>query len=138
MQWSDISLRPPARTLRRFACLWLVFFGGVACWQWFGRGNELWAGIVGLVAVAVGLPGLLVPKLVQPIYVASMVVAFPIGWTISRFVLMCVFYGLFTPLGLVFRLMGRDALRLRRPSNGETHWLPKPAATSSHRYFQQF
>ena len=42
-----------------------------------------------------------------------MVLAFPIGWTVSLVLLGLVYYGLFTPIGLVFRLVGRDALQLR-------------------------
>ena len=37
MQWSDIQFRPPEKTLRQFAGLWLVCFGGLAAWEWFGR-----------------------------------------------------------------------------------------------------
>ena len=33
MQWSDIQFHPPLKTLRQFAGLWLVFFGGLAAWQ---------------------------------------------------------------------------------------------------------
>ena len=33
MQWSDIQFHPPIKTLRQFAGLWLVFFGGLAIWQ---------------------------------------------------------------------------------------------------------
>ena len=40
-----------------------------------------------------------------------MVLAFPIGWTVSQVILAVMFYGLFTPIGLVFRLIGRDPLQ---------------------------
>ena len=36
MQWSDIQFDPPRKTLRQFAGLWLVFFGGLALWQGSG------------------------------------------------------------------------------------------------------
>ena len=43
-----------------------------------------------------------------------MVLAFPIGWTVSQVILLLMFYGLFTPIGLVFRLIGRDPLQRAR------------------------
>ena len=43
-----------------------------------------------------------------------MVLAFPIGWTVSQVILLLMFYGLFTPIGLVFRLIGRDPLHRAR------------------------
>ena len=44
-----------------------------------------------------------------------MVLAFPIGWTVSQVMLAMMFFGLFTPIGLVFRLIGRDPLHRARP-----------------------
>ena len=36
-----------------------------------------------------------------------MIVAFPIGWAVSHIMLAALFYGLFTPVALVFRTIGR-------------------------------
>jgi hypothetical protein len=67
-----------------------------------------------------------------------MVLAFPIGWTVSRLVLAAVFYGLFTPIGLVFRLMGRDPLARRPPHDVVSYWTEKPDRADVRRYFRQF
>ena len=64
------------------------------------------------------------------------VVTFPIGWVLSHLLLGAVFYCLFTPLGLIFRLIGRDALGLRR-SVAVSYWRPKPAANDLRGYFRQ-
>ena len=66
-----------------------------------------------------------------------MIAAFPIGWTISRLMLAALFYLVFTPMALVFRLMGRDALHLRR---GTRIALERPSRRrrSSDQYFRQF
>ena len=40
MQWSDIPFHPDRKTLRQFAGLWLVFFGGMALWQALVRGRH--------------------------------------------------------------------------------------------------
>ena len=56
------------------------------------------------------------PEWLRSIYVGWMVLAFPIGWTVSQVMLAVMFFGLFTPIGLVFRLIGRDPLqRARQP-----------------------
>ena len=67
-----------------------------------------------------------------------MVLAFPIGWTVSQVMLALMFFGLFMPIGLVFRLIGRDPLRRTRPSGRESYWDPKPTPTDLRRYFKQF
>jgi hypothetical protein len=137
MQWSDISFRPAPRTLRQFAGLWLLFFLGWAGWMWWGRGNGTVALVFLAVALLVGPAGLLAPRLVRPIFVGWMCIAFPIGWVVSHLLLACVFYGLFAPLGLFFRLIGRDALALRPRTGQNTYWLPKPMPSDVRRYYRQ-
>jgi hypothetical protein len=138
MQWSDIPFRPPRKTLRQFAGLWIAFFGGNALWQALARGNSSLATVFGVLALTVGPVGLARPEWMRPIYVSWMVLAFPIGWTVSQAITAALFYGLFTPIGLVFRLIGRDPLRRARRPGLETYWSAKPAAADPRRYFQQF
>ena len=140
MQWSDIQFDPPRKMLRQFAALWIVFFGGFAVWQTLVRGNPLLATVFAVLALTVGPIGLVRPEWLRPVYVSWMVLAFPIGWTVSQVIIGVMFYAVFTPIGLLFRLIGRDPLELRRarPPGRESYWAPKPAPTSPRRYFQQF
>jgi hypothetical protein len=138
MHWSDISFTPSTKTLRQFAGLWLLFFAGLAGWQYFRHDNRGLALALAILAVAAGLPGLVWPPAVRLLYVGSMILTFPIGWTVSRVVLAMLFYCLFAPVGLLFRVAGRDVLGLRRPEGQESYWRPKPAAENVRRYFRQF
>ena len=98
------------------------------------------ATVFAVLALTVGPIGLVRPGWLRPIYVSWMVLAFPIGWTVSQVIIGVMFYGVFTPIGLLFRLIGRDPLQLDRVRlrGRETYWAPKPAPTSLRRYFQQF
>ena len=138
MQWSDIPFDPSRKTLRQFAGLWLVFFGGMALWQTLVKGHPTFGLSIAGLALAVGLAGLARPNWVRFIYVGWMILAFPIGWTISQVMLLVMFYGLFTPVGLLFRLIGRDPLQRVRSSGRESYWAPKPAPADLRRYFKQF
>ena len=138
MRWSDISFDPSQRTLRQFAWLWLVFFGGMALWQALVKERITLGLILAALAVIIGSLGLTRPEWVRFLYVGWMILAFPIGWTVSQVMLAVIFYGLFTPFGLVFRAIGRDPLRRTRQSNRESYWEPKPMPTDLKRYFKQF
>ena len=138
MQWSDIQFHPPSKTLRQFAGLCLVFFGGLAAWQGILWGRTLVAIILAALALITGSLGLLWPQLMRPLYVGWMVVAFPIGWVVSQTLLAMMFYGLFTPIAIIFRLIGRDPLHRTRRSGLETYWSHKPSAADPRRYFKQF
>lgn len=67
-----------------------------------------------------------------------MYAAFPIGWVVSHVLMAVVFFGLFTLIGFLFRLVGRDPLMLRRPVNQASYWLPKARVEDKRRYFRQF
>ena len=126
MRWSDISFNPSRKTLRQFTWLWLAFFGGMALWQALVKERTTLGLILAALAVIVGSLGLTRPEWLRFLYVGWMILAFPIGWTVSQVMLALIFYGLFTPFGLVFRLIGRDPLQRTRRSNRESYWEPKP------------
>ena len=137
MQWSDVTKAPSPKMLRQFAGLWLVVFGGLAAWRaWHGQ-TGLWTDVLAIGAVVVGGLGLIVPAVVRPIYTGWMIVAFPIGWTVSKLVISLMFYLLFTPVAMVFKLMGRDILRLRR-GQASSYWAPKSGARSGQEYMRQY
>ena len=137
MQWNDVTRRPPLQMLRQFAGLWLVFFLAWAGWRvWTGRPDG-WALALAVLAVSVGTLGLIWPAAVRWIYTSWMVAAFPIGWVISRLVLMLLFFGMFAPMALLFRMVGRDPLRLRAQP-GASNWTEKPVAADPAEYLRQF
>jgi Saxitoxin biosynthesis operon protein SxtJ len=138
MRWSDIQFDPPRKMLRQFSGLWLLFFGGLAFWEILGRGRPGLGTIFAVLAVTIGPLGLIRPEWVRFIYVGWMVLAFPIGWTISQIILAAMFFGLFAPISLVFRLLGRDTLRRARRPELHSYWEPKPGSTDLRRYFKQF
>jgi hypothetical protein len=138
MRWSDIQFDPSRATLRQFAGIWLAFFGGLALWQGLVRGHTGLASLCAVLALTVGPLGLTRPQWMRPIYVGWMVLAFPIGWTISQVMLALMFFGLFAPIGLVFRLLSRDPLERTRTPARESYWAPKPAPANLTSYFKQF
>jgi hypothetical protein len=138
MKWSEISFTPPTKTLRQFAGLWLLVFGVLAAWQGWLRAHHTTGWIFAGLALAVGPLGLLVPQAIRWVFVGAQVITFPIGWVVSHLILAALYYGMFTPVGLVFRLLGRDALGLRPKPDQPTYWVPKPAAAGVRSYFRQF
>src|SRR5437660_11363505 len=134
MQWSDISWKPSTRTLRQFAGVWLLALGGLACWHGFVRGHSTLGIVLAVLAVTVGPLGLIRPQAIRPVFLIAMIAAFPIGWLVSRVILACLYYGIFAPVGLLFRLIGRDALARRPHPEQATYWESKPMSTDMASY----
>jgi hypothetical protein len=127
------------RTLRQFGLLCLGVLGAWAYWEGFHRERVVW--FVGLASLGVllGLLGLLRPQALRPLFSVLMAITLPIGVVVSNVILAVLFHGVFTPIALIFRLLGRDPLGRRRlPAGYGTYWKPYPATTQPRRYFRQY
>jgi hypothetical protein len=134
MRLVAINWNPTNHQLRQFGfvCLFALPLVG---WMWGAHTQLLiWltaAGIV-LVVLALGLP-----KLIKPIFVALSIVTVPIGLVIGELILLLIYFGVFLPIGLFFRLIGRDALQLKFDHNVKSYWQTKRQPTSSASYYRQ-
>ena len=124
------------RTLRQFAALTIVILGGLAAWHGFTgvlrRADLLFI----VIAAIVGGVGLIYPEAIRPLYSGLMKVTTPIGHVMSSIVLAVLFYGIFTPVGVLLRLFGRDPLSVRRPER-RSHWVPKTTPVDVSDYTRQ-
>ena len=96
------------------------------------------AGLIWAAAAVAGAFAIMRPGALRWVYVGSMLVTWPIGLVVSWVVLAVVFYGVVTPVGLVMRLYGRDALGRRFDRRATTYWVPRAPANDPERYFRQY
>ena len=125
-----------ARTLRQFAGISLVFFGGLAAWHGFVTHRRPLAIVLATIALVVGGLGLARPERIRSLYMAVLALTTPVGKVVTYIVLAVLFYGIVTPLGFVLSLFGRDPLRIRRPGPG-SHWVPKETSVDVRDYTRQ-
>jgi Saxitoxin biosynthesis operon protein SxtJ len=136
MQWSDVTKPPTEKTLRQFAVLCVLFFGGLGAWRMWRGGTDTAALALVTVGAVIGLAGLVRPSSIRLVFTGWMMAAFPIGWLVSRVALGVLFYGMFTLVAGVFRLSGRDALHRRRQAK-PSYWVAKPQPVDSASYLRQ-
>ncbi|MDH3537225.1 MAG: SxtJ family membrane protein [Gammaproteobacteria bacterium] len=84
-----------------------ALFGALLPWL-FEFDYHLWPWIFFAVFALVGL---LFPLALQPVYYLWMRFGMVMNWINTRLILGLLFYGIFFPIGLFFRLIGRDAMR---------------------------
>ena len=135
----QLDLNPSHKTLRQFGLISLIMLtiiGLLLGWR-FGLPKGI---VIGLCAAGAGLFILsqISVRLIRPVYVGLMIVSFPIGWVISHLVMIIFFFGIITPVGLVFRLLGRDALHRKWDLQAKSYWVKYPRPDSVQRYFRQF
>ena len=130
----QMNWRPSNRQLRQFGLISLAALPLIG-WWW---GGGLW--VVGGLAAAgacIASLGLIWPRSLRPIFVAFSLISLPIGLVVGELTLMFIFFGVFLPLGLLFRVAGRDALHLRSNRGSESYWQPKPQPAGPATYYRQ-
>lgn len=134
----EINWKPTSKEVRQFAGLCLVIFGLMGAWSWHKTGSIDTARWFWLAAVAIGGTGLAMPALVRPLYVAWLMAAFPIGWTVSHVLLGAIYFLVLTPFGLIVRLTGHDPMHRKFEPESETYWVEHRTGTEPGSYFRQF
>lgn len=140
----EINFNPDAKTLRQFGYLCLVLLPIVG-WSFSGWQNPLsmsetgqWTvGILAGVGAVLAVVGTVRPMLLKWVFIGLCLVALPIGLVVSELLMLLIFFGIFTPVALLFRLIGRDALERKLQPAAKTYWRPKPRVTDVKRYFRQ-
>jgi hypothetical protein len=144
MRLLDVNWSPSARHLRQFgwcalAALplfaWLrAGFAPPAAWdggQWALFGWLLAGG-----AALAGL-GLAWPRGLKPLFLAAMLVTLPIGIVLGEVLLASVYFLIFTPVALLFGLIGRDSLRRKLEPAAVSYWQPRTQPRDALQYYRQ-
>lgn len=135
----QLDLRPSPRTLRQFGLICLIMLSIIGLLLVRRFGAPISAGIaLAAIGLILFLVGQICPKAIWPFYAGLMLAGFPIGWAISHLVMILFFFGVITPVGLVFRLLGRDALHRRPDKDAPSYWTACRRPDSVKRYFRQF
>jgi hypothetical protein len=142
----QLNLRPEVRQLRQFGWIALVAFGvigavvlvrGGLLGMSFGAAARPVAFAAWTLGVLSALLSLVWPEANRPLFVALGALTFPIGWVLSHLVLAAVFFGVLTPVGLLFRLVGRDPLERAFRREMKSYWVELPEVKNEGDYFRQ-
>lgn len=134
----EINRNPDRKTLAEFSEFGMFFLGMVAAPLAYFRGHPAAAGAFWLAAVAGRVVGAWRPERLRPVYVGLMVATWPIGWVVSHLALALLYYGVITPIALIFRLVGRDPLTRKFDRDAATYWEPYNPDRGVDRYLRQF
>lgn len=117
-----IDWHPDEAKLQQFGWISLGGFGLLASIAWWRFGNGNAALVLAGLALLTPVVGMVSPRLLKFLYIGLSLVAFPIGLIISNVLLLLIFLLVFTPVALIFRLIGRDELRLKPAHESPSHW----------------
>lgn len=105
--------------------LWPLFTGAALAWPWL------------MVALLLLVLAWRVPQWLTPLAQAWLWLGHLLGAVNSRIILALVFFLVITPVALLFRLFGRDALRLKQVK-GSSYWLTQDKQWPAESFKDQF
>lgn len=139
MSLVSVNWNPSRKDLNGFRIIAVVATTLIAVLLYTLKGVDVrWCAGIMAFGGLIWLSGLVSLTLTRYIYVTLMAITLPIGLVVSMVLMAAVYFGLVTPLGLIFRLIGRDALCRKFDPEAPTYWLPHRQTKKVERYFQQF
>ena len=107
--------------IRRFGSVAFVFFG-LLCLLGVWRHKPLPIYLFGLLSL-LGLGFIIIPALLEPVYLAWLKIAHGIGRIITLFALALAYYLVITPVAWLKRLFGGIPLPLKPDPDQPTYWI---------------
>jgi hypothetical protein len=111
------------REVRRFGYLFAVVLSIIALYTLY-RGSLQWPWFLGAAMVFL-VAGLAAYPLLRPVYLGWMKFAFVLGWINTRILLGLMFFLVFTPIGVVLRLTGKDLLDQKIDRSAKSYWIKR-------------
>src|SRR5258708_24676222 len=111
----------------------LAILSSILCWR---RVLPIIGWRLALLAlVLIALSAMFCPRWFRGYYRWSTRVGFWLSLVLARAVLALIFVVVIVPLGMIFRLTGKDALRLKRAPDQPSYWTPAKPTSPLDRLF---
>ncbi len=103
-----------------------------------GGAKPWFVGVFGGLAAYAGFFSLVWPKANLPVYLGLTILSYPIGFVLSHVIMGALFFFIITPVGLVFRVMGKDPLNRKYEPDADSYWVDSRPERAKESYFRQF
>ena len=113
------KIKSGERELRQFGimiCVILLAVSGFLFW----KGEDVFELLI--ISFFIFVLGLITPTLLKPFYITWMTFGVVLGFIMTRVILIFIFFGMITPLGLIARICGEKFLSLEYDNKKVSYW----------------
>ena len=135
MSLVEINWSPTHRQLRQFGLLCLVALP-ILGWMW--GATWTWIAFLFVIACIVAVLSYLQPRLVRLLFIGLILLAAPIGMVVGELAMLLIYFVIFLPISLLFRLVQHDALQLRIDREAESYWQAKAEPKDIASYYRRY
>ena len=115
------NIKSEKKDLRDFGITFGVVLGILAGALWW-KGKDTYA-IFAMFSAAFFFFGLVLPRLLKPLQKGWMMFAVILGWFMTRLILCVLFYVVFTSIGGISRMFGKQFLNLKGDKSKQSYWI---------------
>ena len=128
----EINWKPTSRQLRQFGSLCLVTFPLLG---WIWSGNLTFITALACLGLLMAIIAYVYPNGISPLFVGLMLITAPIGLVLGEVAMFLIYMTVFLPIGMYFRLVSRDRLRLKHDRQASSYWQSKRQPKSSTMFY---
>jgi hypothetical protein len=135
--YKELKRNPSKRDLLEFGLIFLVGMGVFAAlnqFYWAKPQAAMGFGIAGAVVFVLSL----IPPIGRLLYILWMALGLTIGFVTSPIIMFVVYSVVIVPVGLVFKITGRDTMRRTIDPNAKSYWEEYPTTDDPASYVRQF
>ena len=136
----ELNLKPSDSQLRSFGWIGLVAFPLIGALFHYVQGWIPAWGFYVLIGLGLlcGLLAAVKESLLLPLFTVMTLLAYPIGLVVSTVLIGVIYYGLFTPVALVFKLTGRDPLHRKIERDAASYWVERKTQREPASYLRMY
>jgi len=135
----DIDWNPTEKKLRIFAAIFFVIAAMMGYWGYRLSGSTTVGWSITGVGFFLAVLSLVSLPVCRAVYIGWMGLCMPIGWVLSYFMLIVLFFFVVTPIGLLMKLVRRDPMQRQLEPGRKSYWeAKKTRSPNTDRYFRQF
>ena len=132
-----VDLKPSPQKLRQFGWIGLFGFGVIGLIAKLIWGLEVLPIVLWSLGGICALLAAVQPKWLLPIYLGLTIISFPIGFIIGNIAVGLIFFCMFVPLALFFRLIGRDSMQRKFEPEAQSYFDEVSATSDVKDYYRQ-
>ncbi len=138
MALTEINWNPTKRELSIFSVALSFLLCLIAAFSYKATTSIPLVVAMGSVAILLSVTGFFFPQHIKPIYVAWMVLFYPVRWIVSCLLIAVVYYLVIFPIGMTLRICGQDLVGKRFDTQALSYWKAKKEIRKETDYFRQF
>lgn len=130
------SLPTDTKTLRKFGLMVGGVFLAIATFLLWRKVE--WGIYLAYVGAPLFLVGAVFPRALKQVYLGWMAMALAIGTVMTAVLLTLFFILVITPVGLFFKLIGRDVLQRKFDREAPSYWITKEYPITDRKRYENF